>query len=128
MECEGFNELLMDLVYDELDEVRSAAMRRHLEGCAACQRAYTSLTQGRSFGAKLGMLTPPELSAGVLAALAPPTVPVVSVVSPPIELVTPEVGAPRWLRTLGEIAMRRQVAMAAVFLGNPSARGVLMAF
>lgn len=119
MDCEAFNDLLMDLVYDELDEVRSAAMRKHMDGCAECKQAHHAVTRGRSFGAKLELSAPPALSVDVIAALDAPTVSSVAVIAPPIEPLTSashDRPGPRWLHAVGEFAMRRQVAMAAVFL------------
>lgn len=36
MNCEKFDHNLMDALYDELDEVTRAAMKRHAEGCPRC--------------------------------------------------------------------------------------------
>ena len=34
MDCEKFESTLLDELYDELDEVTSAAAKRHVSGCS----------------------------------------------------------------------------------------------
>ena len=36
MDCEKFEPLLLDELYEELDELTSAAVKRHVSGCARC--------------------------------------------------------------------------------------------
>ncbi len=69
MDCETCNDLLMDLLYDELDEVRAAAARKHLDGCASCRGAWQRLSQGRALASTLAPVTAPLPSATLLAAV-----------------------------------------------------------
>ncbi|MBN2527288.1 MAG: tetratricopeptide repeat protein [Deltaproteobacteria bacterium] len=41
--CEKFNELLLDLAYDELDAETALDLMRHKDDCGECQRAYADL-------------------------------------------------------------------------------------
>lgn len=50
MDCEKFDSLLIDALYDELDEVTHAAMKRHAEGCARCAGALAGLKATRDVG------------------------------------------------------------------------------
>ncbi len=43
MDCEKFDEHVMDALYGELPELTLAALRRHVESCARCGPAYASL-------------------------------------------------------------------------------------
>ncbi|HEX7667130.1 MAG TPA: zf-HC2 domain-containing protein, partial [Polyangiaceae bacterium] len=36
MDCEKFESLIIDELYGELDELTSAASKRHLAGCVRC--------------------------------------------------------------------------------------------
>ncbi len=123
MDCDACNNLLLDYLYEELDEAGASAMRLHLQGCAACTEALDRLALGRRAARSLPVLDAPAPSAALLAAIhaeAP---------APKLRLVTggsgsvaaeapepPRGKVPRWLQRVGEVAMRRQVAMAAVFL------------
>ncbi|MBN2342858.1 MAG: hypothetical protein JXX29_18065 [Deltaproteobacteria bacterium] len=46
--CSEFNDLLLDLAYDELDEVSTARLMAHKHSCAACGRAYDDIMGVRS--------------------------------------------------------------------------------
>lgn len=123
MDCDACNNLLLDYLYEELDEAGASAMRQHLQGCSACTEALDRLALGRRAARSLPILDAPAPSAALLAAIhaeAP---------APKLRLVTggsgsvaaeapepPRGKVPRWLQRVGEVAMRRQVAMAAVFL------------
>ncbi len=37
MDCEKFDRVVLDLLYEELDELTAAAARRHMEHCARCR-------------------------------------------------------------------------------------------
>jgi hypothetical protein len=121
MDCDACNNLLLDHLYEELDEARSAAVRDHLKGCDACAEAFDRLALGRRAARSLPVLHAPAPSAALLAAIQATTP------APKLRLVTGSSVAveaseatrgrfPRWLQRVGEVAMRRQVAMAAVFL------------
>lgn len=133
MDCETCNDLLMDLLYEELDDVRAAAARKHIDACPACRSSWQRVSQGRALASTLAPVTAPLPSAALLAAIeaaakqnAPPER--ASVPAEPraagtdsgVAPVTPLDHAPRrlptWLHRLGDLAMRRQVAMAAVVL------------
>jgi hypothetical protein len=130
MDCEHCNELLLDLAYDELDEVRAAAVRKHTDGCADCRTGLQRISRGRSLARQLNMEQAPAVSVVLRAAIeaattSPAAISTASV--PPAEerassadnvvsLRRSPRGVARWLDRVGEFAMRRQVAMAAVFL------------
>lgn len=69
MNCETTKDLLIDLAYGELDEVRQAAVHQHLDGCASCQSEWKLLQRGRQAAALVTVAEPPELSAALLAAI-----------------------------------------------------------
>jgi hypothetical protein len=147
MDCETCNDLLMDLLYDELDEVRAAAARKHLDGCASCHGAWQRLSQGRALASTLAPVTAPLPSATLLAAVESaarqnaerasdvPAAPKGDDLArggggdASVATVIPLEHAPRrvptWLHRLGDLAMRREFAMAAVLL---MAVGVTMRF
>ena len=47
MDCEKFDQHVLDALYDELDELTRAALERHMAGCARCAGAYASLKATR---------------------------------------------------------------------------------
>jgi hypothetical protein len=120
MDCETCNDLLLDLHYDELDAARAAEVRAHLAGCDDCRAASERLGRTRALAAKLPLPDAPTHSAPVMAALAA-TSQVATAVSGRVSAVIPierarEVKAAGWLQRVGELAMRRQVAMVAISL------------
>jgi hypothetical protein len=123
MDCDHCNDLLLDYLYDELDEVRSASMRKHIEGCASCRQASEILSRGRTAARSLALVEAPLPSAALLEAIQsaaianerPRSAAGLGAVASVIPLESHS-RVPRWLRRAGELAMRRQVAMAAVFL------------
>jgi hypothetical protein len=105
MDCEKYEPLLLDELYEELDELTSAAVKRHVSGCARCNGILQGMRATRR-AAVLPILAPPaDLEERILAAAreAQKVVPLrgrlASVVS-----------------RAGSWAMRPQTAMAAVFL------------
>jgi hypothetical protein len=105
MDCEKFEPLLLDELYDELDELTSAAVKRHVSGCARCGGILNGFRSTRR-GISLPMAPVPEgLEDRILAAAkeAQKIVPIKSRMS-------------RALSVAGSWAMRPQTAMAAVFL------------
>ncbi len=140
MDCDACNDLLLDLAYDELDEVRAASVRRHLESCSSCKAALAQLRATRRTLAQLPTVDPPPVSDALRAALEAatagarspePALPIapeepVSTGPDDAEHLAPILrldAAPRrslavqeMVRRAGALAMRRQVAMAAVFL------------
>jgi hypothetical protein len=59
MDCERFDRIVLDLLYDELDELTAAAARRHLDHCSRCRGIASGLRATREVGA-LPMVDPPE--------------------------------------------------------------------
>ncbi len=105
MDCEKYEPLLLDELYGELDEVTSAAVKRHVSGCARCASILNGMKSTRRL-AVLPMLELPEgLEDRILASVkeAQKVVPIQS-------------RASRALSWAGTWAMRPQTAMAAVFL------------
>lgn len=120
MDCETCSDLLLDLHYDELDAARAAEVRDHLAGCDACRAASERLGRTRVLAARFVLPDAPPTSAAVMAALSA-TVPAPAAVSGRVSAVLPierARGARKggWLQRVGELAMGRQVAMAAVFM------------
>jgi hypothetical protein len=105
MDCEKFEQHLMDALYDELDELTHAAFKRHMEGCSRCSSTFAGLRATRD----VGVLPLEEPSAGLedrilAAALA-------------AQRKTPwHRKALRVLAWAGSHAMRPQLAMAALFV------------
>jgi hypothetical protein len=105
MDCEKFEQHLMDALYDELDELTHAAFKRHMDGCSRCSSTFAGLRATRD----VGVLPLEEPSAGledkILAAART------------AQLRTPwPRKALRVLAWAGSHAMRPQLAMAALFV------------
>lgn len=123
MDCEACNNLLLDHLYEELDEVRSAAVRKHLDGCTDCAAAFERLAGGRRVGRLLRPIEAPLPNAALHEAIhaaaianARPRAEGGSESVAPVIPIGSVSRIPRWMSRVGEMAMRRQVAMAAVFL------------
>jgi tetratricopeptide (TPR) repeat protein len=50
MDCEKFDQIIIDAVYDELDELTLAAAKRHADGCKHCQASWSGLRATRKIG------------------------------------------------------------------------------
>lgn len=105
MDCEKFDEHVMDALYGELDELTVAALRRHVESCSRCAPIFANLKSARE-GAVLPLEEPPEdFEEKVLAA------------ERALQHSAPWhkklVRAAAWA---GSHAMRPQLAMAALFM------------
>jgi hypothetical protein len=104
MDCEKFDQHVIDELYDELDELTHAALKRHVEGCSRCAGILSGLRATHEVGV-LPLQEPSEdLEARILDAVT-----------------TAQRKAP-WPRKLlrglawaGSHAMRPQLAMAALF-------------
>jgi hypothetical protein len=105
MDCQKFSEVVMDALYDELDELTYAALRRHVESCSRCSEIWSGLRSTRD-AATLPLEEPSEgLEQRILAAV---TV---------AQRTTPwPRKALRALAWAGSHAMRPQLAMAALFV------------
>jgi len=105
MDCEKYEPLLLDELYDELDEVTSAAVKRHVQGCARCAAELNGMRSTRRAAALPLVPVPDGLEDRILAAVkeAQKVVPIQSRLS-------------RAISWAGSWAMRPQTAMAAVFL------------
>ncbi|AUX24863.1 hypothetical protein SOCEGT47_054030 [Sorangium cellulosum] len=105
MDCERFDQHVMDALYDELDELTHAAMKRHMESCARCASAFAGLRATRDVGA-LPLEEPgEELEARILDAVE------IAQKKTPFRR-----KALRALAWAGSHAMRPQLAMAALFV------------
>lgn len=107
-DCEKFEPLLLDELYEELDELTSAALKRHVSGCARCKSALDSMRSTRRLlsSESLPMVEVPDgLEDRIFAA------------AKEAQKVVPIKGrSSRVLSAAGSWAMRPQTAMAAVFL------------
>jgi len=104
MDCQKFDQVVMDALYEELDELTYAALRRHVESCARCGEAWNGLRATREV-AMLPLEEPsPGLEDRILAAVND------------AQRTTPwHRKALRALAWAGSHAMRPQLAMAALF-------------
>lgn len=59
MDCEKFDRVIMDLLYDELDELTRAAALRHVEHCQRCRAELTQLRSAREL-ATLTLVDAPD--------------------------------------------------------------------
>ncbi|MBN1606090.1 MAG: tetratricopeptide repeat protein [Polyangiaceae bacterium] len=105
MDCENFDRVVMDLLYEELDEIASAAMHRHMAHCGRCRRIGARLRATRA-AASLPLLEPPAgMVDGILIAE---------------KTVTTRLPARqrfgRAISVMAGLAMRPQAAMAALLL------------
>jgi hypothetical protein len=105
MDCDNFDQHVIDALYDELDELTMAAMKRHMEGCSRCASAFSALRATRDV-AVLPLEEPSEeLESRILFAASA------------AQRKTPwHRKALRGLAWAGSHAMRPQLAMAAVFV------------
>ena len=105
MDCEKFDRIVLDLLYDELDELTTAATRRHMEHCARCRAIGSGLRATREVGA-LPLVEPPEgLEQRILRAEEQAT-----------HLLPIGKRLGRGLSLLASYAMRPQVSMAALLM------------
>ncbi|HTM45429.1 MAG TPA: hypothetical protein VL137_10765 [Polyangiaceae bacterium] len=105
MDCEKYDKIALDLLYDELDELTAAAAKRHLDQCARCREIHLKLRATREVGVLPLADVPPGFTERVLAAER--------LVSRKLPL--PQRAA-RALTILAGYAMRPQLAMAALLL------------
>jgi hypothetical protein len=103
VDCEKFDRVVLDLLYDELDELTAAAARRHMDHCGRCGPIGAGLRATREVGVIPHVTPSPELSARILEAErnARSQLPLGQRVG-------------RGVSVLAGYAMRPQLAMAAV--------------
>ncbi len=105
MDCEKFESVLIDELYGELDELTSAAVKRHVAGCARCAALLGGLRATRLVGAVPFVAVPVGLEERIMVAAAD----------------AQQVAPLKWrvarvVSLAGSWAMRPQTAMAAVFM------------
>ena len=104
MDCEKFDQHVIDELYEELDELTHAALKRHVEGCSRCPVILSGLRATRDVGILPIEEPSDDLEARILDAVA-----------------FAQKKAPwprkvlRGLAWAGSHAMRPQLAMAALF-------------
>jgi TolA-binding protein len=105
MDCEKFDQILIDALYDELDELTLAAAKRHAEGCPRCQSAWSGLRATLKVGLLPTVEPPASLEPNILQAAreAHGRVPWPKRVG-------------RAISWAGSYAMRPQTAMAAILV------------
>ena len=105
MDCEKFESAMMDELYGELDELTSAAAKRHIASCARCATRMGGLRATRRVAALPLVEAPVGLEDRILASArdAQRILPLRRRVAQAVSLA-------------GNWAMRPQTAMAAVFL------------
>ncbi len=118
MDCEKFDTLILDELYGELDELTSAAMKRHASGCAGCAEKLDDLKKTRE-GARLSEPDfPPGLEERILSAADEASKVV------PIGVARSRLS--RAVSLAGTWAMRPQTAMAALFMLMIGSSAVLL--
>jgi hypothetical protein len=105
MDCEKFDQVLIDALYDELDELNLAAARRHADACPRCHAAWSGLKATR----KIGILPLVEAPAGLEDRVVAAAMEAQRNVPWPKRL-------GRAISWAGSYAMRPQTAMAAILL------------
>jgi hypothetical protein len=105
MDCEKFEATMIDELYGELDELTSAAAKRHAAGCARCAALFAGLRATRRVAALPIVEAPDDLEDRILSAARDAQ----KVVPFKQRLARAVSGAGSW-------AMRPQTAMAALFL------------
>ncbi|MBX3227229.1 MAG: hypothetical protein KIT84_35165 [Labilithrix sp.] len=109
MDCEKAEPLLLDELYEELDELTSAAVKRHVSGCARCAGVFNGMRSARSAAALPIMAVPVGLEEKILAAAK-------EAAKQQNNVVPFKAKVSRVISIAGSWAMRPQTAMAAVFL------------
>ncbi len=117
MNCESFDQLLLDELYDELDEVTHAAAKRHAAECSKCASNLNAYRAVRHQLSAMLEEPPVDLEAAIFAKLDLPAVASTPATEQrPIENVVPPRRHSGWVSRAGRWAMRPQTAMAALFM------------
>lgn len=105
MDCEKFDQHVIDALYDELDELTDAALKRHVEGCTRCAQIFSQLKDARE-AATMPLVEPSAgLEERILAAER------ATLRKAPLHN-----KVIRGIAWAGSLAMRPQLAMAALFM------------
>ena len=104
MDCEKFDQHVIDELYEELDELTHAALKRHVEGCSRCAAILSGLRATRD----VGILPIEEPSDGLEARILDAAFVAQKKAPWPRKVL-------RGLAWAGSHAMRPQLAMAALF-------------
>jgi hypothetical protein len=106
MNCETFDDAVLDLLYGEGDAAVAAEARRHFSSCARCKKVFETLSSARADLSLEELPIPAGLESRILTAAA--------------EARPPRLGfwatVDRFITVAGALAMRPQVAMAALLL------------
>lgn len=105
MDCERFDRVSLDLLYDELDELNRAAAQRHLHHCTRCQGIWNRLRATKELSLVPEEIPPADLFESILRAEQEANK----------ELPWRERFG-RAVSVLAEYAMRPQLAMAALLV------------
>jgi hypothetical protein len=105
VDCEKFDRIVLDLLYDELDELTSAAARRHMEHCTRCRGIGSGLRATREVGVLPLVEAPEGLEQRILEAEQRAT-----------QLLPFGKRLGRGLSLLAGYAMRPQLSMAALLM------------
>ncbi|MHC4224845.1 MAG: zf-HC2 domain-containing protein [Planctomycetota bacterium] len=58
-DCDRFQELMLDLAYDEVDDVLADELREHAAGCAGCRQELEAIQLTRKLASQLPTPEPP---------------------------------------------------------------------
>jgi TolA-binding protein len=105
VDCEKFDRIVLDLLYDELDELTHAAAKRHMEHCTRCRSIGAGLRATREVGMLPLEDAPEGLELRILEAERHAT-----------ELLPLGKRLGRGLSLVAGYAMRPQLAMAALLM------------
>jgi hypothetical protein len=105
MDCEKFDATMIDELYGELDELTSAAAKRHAAGCSRCAELIAGLRATRRVAQLPVVEAPDDLEDRILSAARDAQ-----------KVVPFERRLARAVSGAGSWAMRPQTAMAALFL------------
>ncbi|MDX2051585.1 MAG: hypothetical protein SFV15_04280 [Polyangiaceae bacterium] len=105
MDCEQFDRVALDVLYDEVEEQTRSLALQHLSHCSRCNGVYARLKSAQTTGQLIQLSPPPELGQQIL-----------------LQEHTARRGQGfaermgRWMSIAAGYAMRPQVSMGALFL------------
>jgi negative regulator of sigma E activity len=82
LDCSKIDELMMDWLYQELDESSSARVAEHVHGCARCSAEASALQRTRAAFRDLSPVDPPMAVSAILMHEAARRAPAVAVAAP----------------------------------------------